>query len=249
MKIHSRQAERPDRVDSEDLGKLGEMAKQGGGAGDDFRLSQVALTRRTSLVLPGKLPIDLWKRIGEHIFLVAESSAWWIGDWLLFGRNRYPDRYRRAIAETSLDYQTLRNYAWVAGRFAVSRRRDKLSFQHHLEVASLADDQQDLWLDRAERFDWSRNELRAKLRASLKNERKAARAEITVHLSVSREREQLWQAAAERAGVDILHWIAMSLDQLANNDTEANSDAASPGGGRTQQNDAVQLLRASSGRP
>jgi hypothetical protein len=191
----------------------------------EFSLYGVARTRRTSLCLPGELPLELWKRIGEHIHLIAESSAWWIGDWLLFGRSKYPDRYRRAIEETSLDYQTLRNYAWVAGRFAVSRRRDRLSFQHHVEVAALADDQQDAWLDRAVKFGWSRNELRSKLRAALKSERKASKAaaRATVQLTVSREREELWQAAAERAGLDVLHWIATVLDRVAS--TEANFNA------------------------
>ena len=41
-----------------------------------------------------------------------------------------------------LDYQTLRNYAWVARRFAMSRRRDTLSFGHHAEVPALPEPEQ-----------------------------------------------------------------------------------------------------------
>jgi hypothetical protein len=41
------------------------------------------------------------------------------------------------------------NYAWVARRFAMSRRRDTLSFGHHAEVAALPEPEQDFWLREA----------------------------------------------------------------------------------------------------
>lgn len=49
---------------------------------------------------------------------------------------------------------------WVARNFAASRRRDRLSFQHHAELASLPEHEQDCWLEQSRRFGWSRNELR-----------------------------------------------------------------------------------------
>ena len=81
--------------------------------------------------------------------MVAGSCAWWIGDWLLFGQQAYGQRYKAAAEETGFDYQTLRNYAWVASRFELSRRRDSLSFQHHAEVCALSNEQQEAWLDLA----------------------------------------------------------------------------------------------------
>jgi hypothetical protein len=42
------------------------------------------------------------------------------------------------------------NMAYVAGRFAPERRRAELSFSHHAEVAALAPDEQEEWLDRAQ---------------------------------------------------------------------------------------------------
>jgi hypothetical protein len=173
-------------------------------------------TKGTALLLPSDLPFRAWKHIGEQILVFSDSTAWWIGDWLIFGRDKYPDRYQRAVEETSLDYQTLRNYAWVAGRFAVSRRRDMLSFQHHVEVAKLPEDQQDLWLERAERSGWSRNELRRQLR-SIRPHR-AAKKEPPSHvveLSISCERQELWQIAAHLARVDLPEWISATLDGAA----------------------------------
>jgi hypothetical protein len=116
---------------------------------------------------PRQLPYDAWLGIGRQLAAASSSSAWCLGDWLMYGEEAYSGRYRDAIEQTSLDYQTLRNYVWVARRFAPSRRRDGLSFAHHAEVAGLAEHEQDFWLHKAEEFSWSRNRLRREVRASL----------------------------------------------------------------------------------
>jgi hypothetical protein len=116
--------------------------------GIDWRLRAL----RSRLFIPCRLSFEGWRQAGSQIFLVANSCAWWVGDWLTYGENFFRDRYEQAIADTSLNYQTLRNYAWVAKKFAMSRRRDSLSFGHHAEVAALTETEQDAWLTRAERF-------------------------------------------------------------------------------------------------
>src|SRR6266496_2626132 len=123
---------------------------------------------RIGLDLPGRLGFGMWLRIGRQLEAVASSSAWCLGDWLSYGRAAYAGRYRDAVEQTSLDYQTLRNYAWVAGRFPLSRRRDTLSFGHHAEVAALPEPEQDFWLRKAGDLGWSRNHLRREVRASLR---------------------------------------------------------------------------------
>jgi hypothetical protein len=50
---------------------------------------------------------------------------------------------------TGYDDQTLMNMVYVATRFEVSRRREKLSWSHHAEVAALDREEQEWWLDRA----------------------------------------------------------------------------------------------------
>lgn len=181
-----------------------------------LQVDRVALTKRTALSLPENLPLDSWKQIGEQIYIISDASAWWIGDWLRFGRDKYPDRYKRAIGETSLEYQTLRNYAWVAGRFDVSRRRDALSFQHHLEVAALPEDQQELWLERAERSGWSRNDLRAQLRCCRDHGAAVRPLPMSaLQLRIPQERRRLWQDAATKAQLDLQEWISAALDLAA----------------------------------
>jgi hypothetical protein len=129
--------------------------------------SGVAVLPSTGLRLDSRIPFDNWLGIGQRLAEAVSSSAWCLGDWLIYGETRFTGRYRSAIEQTSLDYKTLRNYAWVARKFAHARRRTGLSFGHHAEVASLPEPEQDYWLRKAELFGWSRNDLRREVRASL----------------------------------------------------------------------------------
>lgn len=176
-------------------------------------MERVAATHRTGLRLPTNLSFEGWSRIGRQMFVISDSSAWWWGDWLVFGERRYPDRYRRAITQTNLDYQTLRNYAWVARRFSTPRRRERLSFQHHVVVAALPEAEQDKLLAAAEEHGWSRNELRRQVRQ--RDQPSAAADRAVYHLSVDADRQQRWQQAAVRVNEQLTDWIVQCLDQAA----------------------------------
>jgi hypothetical protein len=159
------------------------------------------------------MSFDAWLAVGRRIARVANTSAWAVGDWLVFGERSYGERYRTALAATDLDYQTLRNYAWVARRFPVSRRRDTVSFQHHAEVASLTDPEQDLWLRRTEVNGWSRNELRRRLSAARAPAVPAP--DRVVRMSVAATREQHWRRAAGRANLTLQQWLRTVADAAA----------------------------------
>ncbi|NEB79977.1 regulator [Streptomyces sp. SID14478] len=127
-----------------------------------------ATVQKSGMTFPENLPERSWEQIGSNLRELMNSSAWWLADWLIYGESTYGwRRYKEAIERTGLDYQTLRNYAWVARRFEHHRRRDGLSFAHHAEVTRLAPPEQDYWLRKAEQQKWSRNELRRAVRASL----------------------------------------------------------------------------------
>jgi hypothetical protein len=168
------------------------------------------------------MPIGAWRNLGRQIFVISDSSGWWLGDWLIYGQAEYPDRYKHAIVETSLDYQTLRNYAWVARRFAPNRRRERLSFQHHAEVASLSESEQDAWLARAEEHGWSRNELRRQIQGRRELNRGAAEV-VQIQMNLVVDQKQRWQEAAERAEKDLLGWIVSILDHAATSTLEAGA--------------------------
>ena len=183
--------------------------------------------RNNELSLPNEMSFESWRELGSKVFFIANCSAWWMGDWLLYGEQAYGDRYKQVITDTSLGYQTLRNYAWVARKFPASRRRDKLSFGHHAEVAALPDDEQDVWLERAERLSWSRNRLRQGLRAAQLADRQAGGGEQSVYtalkIDVPTERHDRWQSAAERKRCSIADWIVATLDRAANEDLTTQS--------------------------
>jgi hypothetical protein len=179
---------------------------------DSRPLRRLMSSTRTALCLREGLSYDEWAQVGRSVQRVNEASAWWVGDWLIYGRDAFGDRYRKAIDATGFDYQTLRNYAWVAARFELSRRRDKLSFGHHAEVASLEAEEQDGWLDRASVHGWSRNELRRRIRAEA--ERPAGQA-VTVVLAVPATSHSRWAAAASVEGRGFAEWAQAALDAAA----------------------------------
>jgi len=197
------------------------------------------VARKSGLIIPRGVSYGKWEMIGQQIFTVVDSSTWWIADWLAYGESTYQDRYQEAVQKTSLKYQTLRNYAWVARRFELPRRRDNLSFGHHAEVSALDQPEQDYWLRKAEELGWSRNHTRQEVRNSLR-ERKARKAtdrghasslsvrsmdgnldsrattntslEKKVSLKLTGEQFERYNAAAESVNLPLDDWAVQALD-------------------------------------
>lgn len=151
----------------------------------------------------------IWHAIGEKLAARANTTVWWLGDWLAFGQQSF-ERYPEAVAATGLRYQTLRNYASVARRYSLERRRANLTFQHHAEVASLSDADQDRWLDRAADEGWSAHELRRHLQETKHAPRPQATSEM--RLVVGAEQQQQWESAAAASGLTLQEWIVTTLD-------------------------------------
>lgn len=173
------------------------------------------LATRVGLRIPAGLSFVEWEQAGAKLARISDSSIWCLGDWLVYGQDKYSDRYQQAVSAAGLDYQTLRNYAWIARRFAWSRRRGKVSFQHHAEVAALPEEEQDTWLDRAAEHRWSRNELRRRLRQSRQAAPSTGPAVALPRLSVSAAQLDRWRAAAQVASSGFDQWVVAALDAAA----------------------------------
>ncbi|MBB5106967.1 LmbU family transcriptional regulator [Streptomyces spectabilis] len=182
----------------------------------DERRGQV-LTTKVGLQMPAGLTFEDWERAGRQLSGIVNSSSWWLGDWLVYGKDHYTDRYQRGIRAAGLQYQTLRNYAWVSRRFDFSRRRAALSFQHHAELASLPVDEQELWLDRAEQLQWTTKQLRSAIRMAREDEVRdgTPTPETMRRLAVPGSRLQWWHKAAEQSGIDFEQWVLATLDNAA----------------------------------
>lgn len=119
---------------------------------------------------------DEWLSTGRRLGSIGRGSKWWLGDWLCHGSNRWGDRFSEASRATGYDRGTLRSIAWIAARVDASVRRDKLTWDHHVAVASLQSEQQELWLELAESDGLSADELKRKLRTREEGEARGAPA-------------------------------------------------------------------------
>lgn len=140
---------------------------------DTGLVTNVATLKPTSLTFNKHLTFEEWQEIGVELRKWESGIQWWIGDWLRYGEHNYGETYSQAMKDTSLSYQTLANTVWVAGKIEPSRRREKLSFKHHSEVAGLEPVEQDALLGEAEARDWTSMELRTAVK-TYKREKKIA---------------------------------------------------------------------------
>lgn len=151
----------------------------------------------------------------------------------MYGEDAFNGRaVRGAVELTPLDYQTLRNYTWIARRFPMPRRRETLSFSHHAEVAALPGPERDFWLRKAEEYGWPVKRLRRDLKASLR-ERCSGNVEesgqdqpsqgtvaallegteetIMIGVPILAERLESCRAAVSRLGLHIETWAGQVL--------------------------------------
>ncbi|MHB8598382.1 MAG: DNA methyltransferase [Ktedonobacteraceae bacterium] len=110
---------------------------------------------KTGLVPLGTPTFENWLACGRFLKNAEKSIQFWIGDWLIYGEEHYGKTdYEKAIQETGLSYQTLRDYKWVATALPLLIRNDKLGFHHHRAVASLPQKTQTQFLDKAALGGW-----------------------------------------------------------------------------------------------
>jgi hypothetical protein len=129
-----------------------------GGSRPNGAISKVAWEAQSSL---GRAE---WLATGRRLGMIGRCSQWWIGDWIRYGNAKWGEKYVEAARVTGYDVASLRNMAWVASRFDVSLRSDKLSWSHHVLLAPLQPDEQRYWLERASDERFSVADLRQALR-------------------------------------------------------------------------------------
>jgi hypothetical protein len=170
---------------------------------------------RVGLIMPATLSYDDWAHTGQQLSGIIDSTAWCLGDWLVYGKRHYGDRYQVAIRAAGLQYQTLRNYAWVARRFERDRRRMRLTFQHHAEVASLPEEEQVRWLDAAEEHLWTTKQLRRQIQHLHLGGQAAQPTAVIPRIQVVDSRLRRWRDAAECVGTQFDSWVVGTLDHAA----------------------------------
>jgi hypothetical protein len=121
-----------------------------------------------------------WLAAGRRLGAIGRCSQWWIGDWVRYGTSRWGEKYAEAARVTGYDVASLRNMAWVASRFDLSLRNDKLTWSHHVLLAPLDSEEQRRWLQRASEERLSVADLRLELRALRDSEERKPSGGATV---------------------------------------------------------------------
>ena len=109
--------------------------------------------------------IDEWEWLAycSGVRTVGAALPWIVGDLLNYGEAAYGEQVSQAYDLWEEYAQgTLSNWQYVAGRIPKVRRRERVGWSLHYEVAKLDPDEQELWLVQLEN-----GMTRAQLRAAL----------------------------------------------------------------------------------
>lgn len=169
--------------------------------------SPAALPSKTRLSLADGISFNEWREIGERLDRISESSLWWVADWAAYGERWYRRDYGPAL-EAIWERRSLQNLASIARSVEPSRRREGLSFGHHACVASMSADEQDDWLDDAERQEWSVRELREEIRRSREGREPQTPA---LQLRIVDQHYRIALAKAARRGMDPKEWLLEAI--------------------------------------
>ena len=97
----------------------------------------------------GAPTFEQWVNVGKFIKRSHKSVKFWQGDWLNYGEDNF-DEWTQYYDESDPDSKDLSEEKWVAKMVPPSRRRSKLSWGHHREVADLEEEDQENMLKVAE---------------------------------------------------------------------------------------------------
>ena len=141
-------------------------------------LPKSCIVTRQGLTLKPGLTREEWLSIGTKVGDLAGATSWVLGDFLAYGDQFYLDAkgakripdglYAEIATRTGFAEQTLRNLKYVCAALPLSRRRDKLTFSHAIEIVSRVSDekQREQWIDRVVEEGMSSKALREQIRKS-----------------------------------------------------------------------------------
>ena len=125
------------------------------------KLEREGKLTQTRLDLSGtNLSFDRYEALGRFLGTLRDTSAWALGDWLIYGEGTYGEKYAQAVEATGRTKGVLTDYRRVAEKVPPSRRRADLTWSHHRLVANMTPADQRNWLAKAARHGWSREEFK-----------------------------------------------------------------------------------------
>lgn len=90
-----------------------------------------------TLALPDTTTYPEWIGLGRELADQKRHLNWLIGDWIVFGRQRFPEQIELALESISDEPRQFKRIEKTARVFPPHLRDKTLSFDHHAHVADL----------------------------------------------------------------------------------------------------------------
>ncbi|MBP6378988.1 MAG: hypothetical protein KA312_01085 [Sphingorhabdus sp.] len=113
-----------------------------------------------ALALPETTSFPDWLSTGRALANSKRNIDWLIGDWLNFGKARFPEQIEMAIAELGEDPRRLKRIETTVAAFPPHKRDGALSFDHHAHVADMPQQEALPLLKAAHQANWTARQLR-----------------------------------------------------------------------------------------
>jgi hypothetical protein len=189
----------------------------------------------SGLTFTGELSAEEWRSLGGMLGKASRAVQWAVGDWLAYGEHRWGEMYDEAERLTGLDAGTLRNWKSIAARFDLSRRRDKLPFTAHAEVAALPPKEADRLLSKAEKEGLSTRAVREAARARKSADAPADSQEPFLFLKEAASLRATFKAWREEwPGEHRPQFFAFVRSILQNLEDEVHANDGGEGAGRPE---------------
>lgn len=122
----------------------------------------------------GDPSIEEWEAALQFAAATHDASPFWVGALIVYAEDRrekagqaaWRARVDQIIEVTGLSFKTIKNLASIYRHTSADARALAPSISHAAEVASLVDDDQKAWLDKAKTEGWTKRDLRLHLRAA-----------------------------------------------------------------------------------
>ena len=144
------------------------------------------------LALPSGVSFDEWMKVGRTLSDMANSTPWWVGDWLLAGEQKFGEMASQGLTlwPSYGSYQSLANMRRVASCYPPDTRIGGLSWTHHRYAASLDQPGRNGLLLKARSEEWTSRQLqievaKAKLNDTGDEEEVAVSVRYTVEISTN----------------------------------------------------------------
>jgi hypothetical protein len=134
-------------------------------------LEEAGLITPRSLTLPEGIEYGTAEALGVFIAEIKTRGNFYIGDWMIECEEKLPTEFSQLAEATGLSEPTRLFIMSVCRAVPPNRRRDTLTWSHHVAVYKLPAKEQRSWLAAAEKNGWSYTELRTQMKADRQDAR------------------------------------------------------------------------------